>query len=225
MELPKTVEEKNAYVNMIRSDQNGRGVAYIGACYHLEYYHYTPSLVSLKCEGVILNILKNGTNESDPQYPPVVVRKEGELSVFDKLNGKESLPFKIRLKEAITAETGKIQAWDDHNRRVKETAERVVKCHIQIDDIVSEVTGGESRTLKQLAEEQEKAKMLPPAEPPVVESTSIFEEPPEEKKIWGIETELERQNRQRGINLVLDEAAQSRRASALILNAEYSLRG
>jgi len=221
MELPKTIEEKNAYINLIRADQNGQGIAYTGACYHLKYYPYTPNQVSLKCEGVILKILKNGTNEPDPMYPQVIVRMEGELSVIDKLNGKVNLPFKVRLKEAITIEVGKIQAWDDHNRRVKETAENVVKCHIQIDDIVSEVTGGESKTLKQLAEEQEKTKMLPPAEPPVVEATSIFEEPPEEKTIWRIETELERQNRLRGINVALDEAAQSRRASDLILNAEY----
>jgi hypothetical protein len=157
MELPRTEHEMNAYKNVILSSQEGRGLVYSGKFYHLCYEPYTPDIASLKCEGVELTIKRNLDDVIDFN-PVVILFKDKKTGFIESLNGKVPVPFKIRFKEQCDKMIAVINEFDEHNRKVKETAEAVVQCKVNIDNLVSEITNGQSVSyVKMLDENTQKA--------------------------------------------------------------------
>ena len=204
MELPKIKEERNAYENLIRSSDNGKGTIYTGIFYHLEYQSHTPDNKTLKCEGVQLIIVANNY-DYECNFAPIVVPFKEPIGLIDTINGKIETPFKIRLADAIATMKNKIVQFDDHNRKVKETAEKIVQCKVNIDNVISEITGGQSIPCSRMIEES-KVKELPPgAVEAAVEAFAKSESPTPvvenarcHPKV--VITDLERKNRMYGIN-------------------------
>jgi hypothetical protein len=228
MELPKIKEERNAYENLIRSSDNGKGTIYAGIFYRLEYQSHTPDPKSLKCEGVQLTITANNYNY-ECNFAPMVVPFKEKIGLIDTINGRIEVPFKIRLAEAIATMKNKIIQFDDHNRKVKETAEKVVQCKANIDNLISEITGGQSIPCSKMLEESNVKELLPATIETVVSGFAKSSVAPPADKTTPcyptvVMTELERKNKMYGINVAVDQVAQSKRANDLILDAKYSYR-
>lgn len=168
IEVPRTEQEANAYRNMILSSEHGKGLVFSGGFYHILYESYIPNPKTLKCEGIALKIKQNLDNKDADFRQETVLFEDEKIGLLDSINGKTPRPFKIRFKEKCDEMIAVVTEFDNHNRKVKESAESVVKCKMSIDDLVSEVTGGKSVShVKMIAEQENVQKALP-------ESTKII---------------------------------------------------
>jgi hypothetical protein len=219
MELPKNVDERNAYDNFILNANTGKGTVYTGGYYHVVYQSYIEDPKSMKCEGVELIILKN-KDDTPFDFKKVVVSFTENLSVIDKLNGKLPRPFKERLKEGIDTQIGFVKEHDNHNKRVKETAEKVVKCQIKIDDMMSELTGGQAVSYRKMLEIEESNKQLPPGTNAFSEINLEAEEKKKEYFAESIDM-LNNKNSDNGTNTVLNEVIRSKSANDMIMKASF----
>jgi hypothetical protein len=219
MELPRIAEEQNAYNNVILASEHGKGVAFSGKFYHLCYGRYTPNSQTLKCEGISL-VIKSNIDQSPGK--PIIVKFEPEkIGVLDSLNGKVAKPFKVRLKEATDKQIAVIEEFDDHNRKVKETAEKIVQCHMNIDNLMTEITSGTAISHITMIEDQANAQKALKAAEEKVEAES--------ERFMSESTSLQPQdflpdqsnNRSVGAEAIDDLQAKSRRANDIILNADY----
>lgn len=184
IELPRLTEEWNAYKNLINSSNDGKGIVFKGNFYRLEYEQYTKDTVSMQCAGVKLTIRKNLDNTVGDFKDEIVLFDEDPRSIIDKLNGKPLIPFKIRFKEKCTKMIESIKDFDNHNKKVEETAKNIIKCRMNIDSLVSEITNGESVTYSKLiSDEMNNTRLLegPVGVKPSINRDAMFMITPDEQ--------------------------------------------
>lgn len=144
-ELPDFYDsnERKIYEEEILKDKTGCGTIYTGEVYHLDYQPLRKDSRSLKCIGITLIIRKNLNPQYYNEFSIEIIKFESPYigGILGFYTHPDPRIFQERLAEAINIQKNRIIEKENHLRAIKESAEKVVKCQIKLDQTVKEVAG------------------------------------------------------------------------------------